>query len=226
MSRGDSITDLDVNQAPAAGDLYGANSSNEYGCMHARFPTHTSSFSTPRYPHASTDTYMEKDEFGEIGYAVIDVEALLLGPVKVVEQLGCVIMSASDGAEVFAEKHMVYQPYDAEGLVRHYGQPPEVVRTAMDGYTMVTGDDPLHDDPARFPSWSAVRNRIRKILKRRAIRVYAKGAALERTVFGSALEIFDLEWTGCPRYPEKIHDPLEECRFFARFIPEFGAKKP
>jgi hypothetical protein len=163
---------------------------------------------------------MENDEFGEIGYAVIDVEALLLGPVKVVEQIACVIVSASTGKETFAEKHIVYQPYDVPGLVAHYVQPEAVVRAAVDGYVMITGDDPVHDDPLVHPTWSAVRNRLRKILRRRAIKVYAKGAELERIVFGSTLEIYDLEWTGCPRYPEKIHDPLKECRFFAQYIPQ------
>lgn len=39
---------------------------------------------------------MEELEFGEIGYAVIDVEALCLGPVfRVVEQVAFVLISAS-----------------------------------------------------------------------------------------------------------------------------------
>lgn len=163
---------------------------------------------------------METDEFGEIGYAVIDVEALMLGPVKVVEQVACILLAASTGCEVFAEKHMVYQPFDAAGLCAHYGQPPEVVKRAIDGYILVTRDNPVHNDPRINPSWSAVRNRIRKILRRRAIKVYAKGAALERTVFGTSMEIQDLEWYGCEKYPLPVHDPLLECRFFAKFIPE------
>jgi hypothetical protein len=166
---------------------------------------------------------MEADEFGEIGYAVIDVEALLLGPVKVVEQVACIIMSSATGKEIFAEKHMVYQPFDANGLVMHYGQSMDVVRRAIDGYVHVTRDNPVHDDPMNNPTWSAVRNRLRKILRRRAIRVYAKGASLERTVFGSTIDVQDLEWWGCPKYPEAVHDPLLECRFFANYIPEFGA---
>lgn len=163
---------------------------------------------------------MESDEFGEIGYAVIDVEALILGSVKVVEQVACIIISAANKNEIFAEKHMVYQPFDATGLVEHYRQPPSVVHKALYGYKLVTNDDPVHDNPAIHPSWSAVRNRIRKILRRRAINIYAKGASLERTVFGSCLEIKDLEWTGCPVYPYQVHDPLEECRFFAKYVPE------
>lgn len=168
---------------------------------------------------------MESDEFGDIGYAVIDVEALILGPVKVVEQVACVIISAATCQEIFAEKHMVYQPFGPDGLVTHYGQPMSVVQKAIDGYTYITRDDPVHNDPMIHPTWSAVRNRIRKILRRRAIRIYAKGASLERTVFGSTLDICDLEWTGCPRYPEPVHDPLLECRFFSQYIPELALRR-
>jgi hypothetical protein len=163
---------------------------------------------------------MENDEFGEMGYAVLDVEALILGPIKVVEQVACVIMSSATGREVFAEKHYVYQPYGLESLVQHYGQPMPIVQRAVDGYVKVTGDNPLHDDPSTQPTWSAVRNRLRKILGRRAISVYAKGAALERTVFGTAMNIRELETYGCPRYPGRLHDPLDECRFFSGYIPE------
>lgn len=163
---------------------------------------------------------MEADEFGELGYAVIDVEALMLGAVKVVEQVACVIMSASTGSEIFAEKHMVYQPFNAEGLSKYYSHPVSAVQNAIAGYTCVTHDNPVHDNPMVNPPWNAVRNRIRKILTRRAIRIYAKGAALERTVFGSSMAIQDLEDFNCPKYPGAVHDPLLECRFFAQYIPE------
>jgi hypothetical protein len=179
---------------------------------------------------------MDKVEYGCPGYAVVDVEALLLGPVvRVVEQVGFVLISAETGAEVLGEKHIIYQPYDTAGLCAHYGQPLPVVEWAVSAYKRITGDDPVHTDPGQNPSWSAVRTRIRKICRRRAIKVYAKGAALERTVFSGAFEIADLEWcvdcvrklnfhllcrTGCPKYPGLIHDPLCECRYFAQFIPE------
>lgn len=165
---------------------------------------------------------MEEDEFGEIGYAVIDVEALMLGRIKVVEQIACVILSAATGNVVFAEKHFVYQPYDVPGLCAHYGCPLNCVSKSVSIYRQMTGDDPVHMDPMTNPTWSAVRNRLRKILRRRAIKVYAKGAALERTVMGSFLCIQDLEWYGCPKYPEEIHDPLKECLFFSQYIPEIA----
>lgn len=174
---------------------------------------------------------MEYQEYGEPAYAVIDVEALILGPVvRVVEQVGVVMISASTGREIMGEKHMVYQPYDTPGLCRWYKQPEDVVERAVSAYRRITGDDPTHGDPLAHPTWSAVRTRLRRILRRRAIRVYAKGAALERTVFGRAFEIDDLEWYGCPKYPLAIHDPLEECRFFSQYIPElqrfYGGEVP
>lgn len=164
---------------------------------------------------------MEQLEFGEPGYAVIDVEALILGPVmRIVEQVGFVLISSSTGSEIMGEKHIVYQPYDDSSLAAQYGQPQEVVDYASSAYKRITGDDPIHNDPMKHPTWCAVKTRLRKILRHRAIKVYAKGAALERTVFGKAFPIYDLEWTGCPKYPLSIHDPLEECRFFANYIPE------
>lgn len=164
---------------------------------------------------------MENQEFGEPGYAVIDVEALILGPrVRVVEQVAFVLMSSATGREILSEKHMVLQQDDLKELCNHYSQKLDVVNNAVLAYRRITGDDPVHADPMIHPSWSAVKNRVRKILRHRAIKVYAKGAALERTVFGYSIEIDDLENYGCPKYPLAIHDPLEECRFFSRYIPE------
>jgi hypothetical protein len=164
---------------------------------------------------------MELQEYGEPGYAVVDVEALILGPiVRVVEQVGVVLVSANTGQEIMGEKHIVYQPHDEFRLSWWYRQPQEVVEYASSAYRRITGDDPVHNDPMVHPTWCAVRTRLRRILRHRAIKVFAKGAALERTVFGKAFNIYDLEWTGCPKYPLTIHDPLEECRFFANYIPE------
>lgn len=170
---------------------------------------------------AARDGNIENEEFGERGYAVIDVEALILGPVvRVVEQIAVVLMSASTGEEIFAEKHNVWQPKDHRELSDFYGQPFEVVDRAISAYGRITGDNYLHDDALRHPVWRAVKTRIRKILRHRAIKIYAKGASLERTVFGGSIPIADLEWSGCPKYPYALHDPLEECRFFSQYIPE------
>lgn len=164
---------------------------------------------------------MEGVEFGEAGYGLVDVEALIIGPrVKVVEQVAILLISAETGDELVAEKHIVYQPYDTSALSAKYGQDIRTVIGSVEAYKRITGDDPVHSDPSIHPSWSAVRNRVRKIFRRRAIRVYAKGAGLERTVFGTSFDIDDLEWYNCPKYPGLIHDPLEECRFFSKYVPE------
>ncbi len=166
---------------------------------------------------------MEDAEFGETGYAVIDVEALILGPkVRVVEQVGFVLISAKTGLEILGEKFLVFQPMDANALSMYYRQPRQVVDYAINAYGRITGDDYIHNDPNLHPIWGAVKTRIRKIINRRAIKVYAKGAALERTVFSNAFDLLDLEWYGCPKYPLAVHDPLEECRFFSSYIPELS----
>lgn len=162
------------------------------------------------------------NEFGDMGYAVVDVEALLLGPrVRVVEQVGYVLRSATTGAELLAEKFIVYQPHGVDALVANYSQPRSVVDQAVAAYCRITGDpSPVHDDPGLHPSWAAVKYHINRVLKARAFKVYAKGADLERRVFGTLFAIHELELFGCPKYPGAIHDPLEECRFFSRYIPE------
>jgi hypothetical protein len=163
-------------------------------------------------------------EFGEPGYATIDVEALIIGPTtKIVEQVAFVLTSASTGEELLAEKWMVWQPNDIMGLCNWCRQPLPSVARAVRAYVDITHDEPVHNDPTIHYSWSAVRNRVRIILRRRAIKIYAKGAALERDVFNHSLDIHDLEDVQdpkCEKYPYMPHDPLEECRWFAKFIPE------
>jgi len=168
---------------------------------------------------------MEDAELGEPGYILIDVEAVLMGKIKVVEQVAIVIMSMSTGDEVLGERYMVYQPMTAEELAQHYGKPVQMAQKSAEAYTRITGDTIVHDDPATNPTWSAVRNRVRKICRRRAIRVYAKGAELERSVFNGAFPIDDLELYGCPKYPGKLHNPLDECRFFSGYVPEIVAMR-
>lgn len=151
---------------------------------------------------------------------MIDVEAVILPMVNVVEQLGVVLMSAASGEELLAERHMVYQPLDACDLSAEYELPYDLVNRSVLAYRHITGDNPVHADPTTNVPWNAVRNRIRKILRRRAIKIYAKGAGLERSVFSGTLVVHELEDVGCPKYPGEFHDPLEECRFFSRYIPE------
>lgn len=157
-------------------------------------------------------------------YAVIDVEALVLGSVvNVVEQVAFVLYDVN-GREVWAEKHSIYQPYDIANLVAIYGVPQAIVEKSVEAYKRITGDDPVHSDHAKHERWSEVRKHIQKSCQYHAAAVYAKGTSLEASVFYGAIEFLDLAWWGCPKYPLPIHDPLKECRFFATYIPEIRAK--
>lgn len=161
------------------------------------------------------------NEFGEMGYLVVDVEALILGPrFSVVEQLGLILRSNTTGEELLAEKFFIYQPLDTIGITRKYQCPFQVANYAVNAYRMVTGDNPIHANKRDHFKWSRVRSHVLRLIRNRVIKTYAKGAALERMVLGNKIYIDDLEWFQCPRYPLNLHDPLEECRFFASFIPE------
>ncbi|MDR3540720.1 MAG: hypothetical protein P4L69_07080 [Desulfosporosinus sp.] len=157
---------------------------------------------------------------GKVYYAVIDVEALILGKViNIVEQVAFVLYSI-DGAEVWAEKHMIYQPHTGEELSRMYGVDLETVQQSVNAYKRITGDEPVHSNPRIFERWSDVRRHIQKACHDHTATVYAKGISLETSVFYGTITFQDLAWFGCPRYPLPLHDPLKECRFFAQFIPE------
>ena len=153
-------------------------------------------------------------------YAVIDVEALILGNViNIVEQIAFVLYDI-DGAEVWAEKHMITQPHTGEELSKMYSVDMGVVQRSVDAYRRITGDDPIHRDPRAFERWSDVRKHIQKACHDHALSVYAKGPSLEISVFYGAIDFQDLAFFGCPKYPLSPHDPLKECRFFAQWIPE------
>jgi hypothetical protein len=161
---------------------------------------------------------------GQIYYAVIDVEALILGDViNIVEQVAFVLYNI-DGAEVWAEKHMIYQPRTGRELSKIYGVDMEVVQRSVDAYTRITGDDPVHNNASTFEKWANVRNHIQKACRDHAAAVYAKGTSLEASVFYGVIEFRDLAWFGCPKYPLALHDPLKECRFFAQWIPEIRSQ--
>ena len=159
-------------------------------------------------------------EGGRMYFAVIDVEALILGDViNIVEQVAFVLYSV-DGVEVWAEKHMIEQPYNGDELSRMYGVDRGVVQRSIDAYKRITGDEPVHPRNSGFERWAAVRKHIQKACHDHAAVVYAKGTSLEASVFYGAIQFDDLAWWGCPKYPLSLHDPLKECRFFAQFIPE------
>lgn len=157
---------------------------------------------------------------GKSYYAVIDVEALILGDViNIVEQIAFVLYNIN-GVEVWAEKHMIYQPNNVDSLSKMYGVSRETVQKSVDAYSRITQDDPVHANSKVFSRWSNVRKHIQRACRDHAAVVYAKGPALEASVFYGTIEFLDLAWWGCPKYPLAVHDPLLECRFFAQFIPE------
>ena len=158
--------------------------------------------------------------------AVIDVEALVLGPVvRVVEQVAFAMYNIVTGQEVMSEKHMIYQPMNTRALIQTYSNiPAYIIENSVAAYKRITADEPIHNDPLLHLSWQSIRKRLTTILRKRNIRVYAKGAAMERAVFGHAFTIVDLEDYGCPKYPLPIHDPQAECRFFIKFAPEFAGR--
>lgn len=162
---------------------------------------------------------------GKSYYAVIDVEALILGNViNIVEQIAFVLYDIN-GIEVWAEKHMIYQPKSLETLSKEYGVDWSIVKASSDAYTRITGDNPLHADCRVYNKWPLVRRHIQRACRDHAAVVYAKGPALETSVFYGEINFLDLAWFGCPKYPIPLHDPLMECRYFAQYIPEIQQQR-
>jgi len=153
-------------------------------------------------------------------YAVVDVEAIVVpGIINIVEQIAYVLCD-QNGMEVLAEKYFVYQPKSESDIAAEYGIPLEVVRKSADAYRSITGDEPIHSDKSKYTEWAVVKRHILEILKERAYLIYAKGINLENSVFNGELPLRDLAWWGVPKYPYQVHDPLDECRFFSKYIPE------
>lgn len=162
---------------------------------------------------------------GKCYYAVIDVEALVIGNViNIVEQVAFVLYSI-DGFEVWAEKHMIAQPHDAATISRIYRVDIEMVNRSVAAYKRITEDEPVHPpNKAGYEKWCDVRRHIKHACRDHAAVVYAKGPALESSVFYRDIEFRDLADYGCPKYPLMPHDPLAECRYFAQFIPEIRSR--
>lgn len=158
-------------------------------------------------------------------YAVVDIEALVFGPgfKSIAEQLAIVFYDAR-GAECWAEHYNIFQPYTIYGLREVYGIPEQRVASAVESYERITGDSFLHHYP-NGARWSDVKKHILAECNLFAIKIYAKGPELENELLGGRPEVQDLASFGCPKYPQKVHNPLDECRFFSRWIPELFPKK-
>ena len=153
-------------------------------------------------------------------YAVVDVEALVMRQVDIVEQVALIIVN-ENGVELLAEKHMVYQPFNILQLHQIYGIDLRIIETAVQGYQMVTGDYFIHPFIQLHERWNEVRRRIGNLCKTTVDAVFAKGTALECRVFYKEFPIIDLACYGVPKYPkELLHDPLAECRYFGSFLPQ------
>jgi hypothetical protein len=161
---------------------------------------------------------------GRAYYAVIDVEALIIGNMDIVEQVAIVFVDMW-GREALGVKYQIYQPMNASQIAYSYGIDQQLVQKGIDGYTLVTHDNYIHDNPYSCERWGAVRKRIINMCELHAIEVYAKGIDLEYRVFYGELPFLDLAWWGCPKYPGEVHDPLCECRFFSQYIPDL-IKRP
>lgn len=147
--------------------------------------------------------------------AVVDIEGIVLskGPC-IVEQLGLVIVDG-DNQEIVGRKYWVRQTLSAEDISAKYGVDMETVARGIQGYVRTTGDAQyVHK---RGIPWSLVKSDVLGMIARTGATVYAKGAGLERRVLN--IPILELVDYGCPKYPGEQHDPLSECRFFAKYIP-------
>ena len=150
--------------------------------------------------------------------AVMDAEALVFGSghPAVAEQIAIIFLN-SRGEELWAEHYMVLQPFTKEGLSAVTGVPLWDVERAVRGYHKVTGDSYIHPEG---PAWDALKRHIKEEIFFFSAKVYAKGPELEVSLFDGDVQVEDLAAHGCPKYPPGIpHDPLEECRFFARWAP-------
>ena len=154
-------------------------------------------------------------------YMVVDLEALVIAPqMYVIEQAAYVVVDANCN-EVSSGRFCVKQTEDSAALVRKFGLPSaEPVETAIDNYVACTGDPHYVHDDDESVSWSWARGFISELSRRFVATTYAKGISLEQKAFGHRITFVDLAWYGCPKYQRPLHDPLDECRFFARYIPQ------
>jgi hypothetical protein len=159
----------------------------------------------------------------QAGAAIIDVEALVIGnikPIVVVEQVGIVIIDHYTGNEALARRYNVYQPFDFYNLCEKYAAPPKLIQKAIDGYCTITSDNYIHSDLSNSMRWLEVRRSVIDVCKKYATSIWAKGIQLEQFLFQPELTFQDLVYWGCPKYPYMPHDPLAECKYFKKWVPQ------
>ena len=151
--------------------------------------------------------------------AVIDIEALVMENFVLVEQIAVVIVDYI-GRELYGNNFYIEQPLHMEELMQRYAVSRRSLRKAIEGYQKVTQDSYVHPKTHRTYTWKGACAMLHAVMQQyQPITIWAKGANLERRVFGAIYVIYELEDFGCPKYPKDVHDPLQECRFFCQYIP-------
>lgn len=154
----------------------------------------------------------------------MDVEALVSKDVAVVEQIGLLIVALEPDPSTgrlrcrVVEEHLIVvrQDLTRDELAQQFRIDRYRVDAAIAGYQLVTGDRCyMHADGLQWPD--ALGFVVNAVRAHGAV-VWAKGADLERRVFGRFLEIYDLADYGCPKYPYPRHNPLDECKFFSQYL--------
>lgn len=150
-------------------------------------------------------------------FLVIDLEALVFSPEHaIVEQVGFIIVDQWCHF-VSGGKFIVRQVISENGLQQLF--PGANVPLAIENYKRCTGDmDYIHCNEADA-EWEVIRTLMVQISRTIVCATFAKGAALEQLLFRDDIYFIDLKSYRCPRYPYALHDPADECRFFALFIP-------
>jgi len=153
-------------------------------------------------------------------YMVVDVEALVFNITKqfVLEQIGfCVIDDAKN--IIMSCKIIVFQPHSSTQLSDLMHADIREVNRSIYFYQKITGGDSyIHNKSYHMPKDKAMSIVVDTARTTNAT-VFAKGRTLESKVFGDSISFVDLEWYNCPKYPLAVHDPLQECIFFANFVP-------
>lgn len=91
--------------------------------------------------------------------AVIDIEALLLKNIVLVEQIGFLIRN-NTGVELFGKRYIIEQPLSQREIEERYQLDHYTVMKAIEGYQKVTGDDYVHPKSRETYTWTEACNDI------------------------------------------------------------------
>lgn len=167
-------------------------------------------------------------------YMVIDLEAVVINkscmpnrsydrytPPEldfIIEQAAYILVNEKCEV-VLMGKFRIHQPMTLNEMTKYFNKDIDIVRKALNGYIECTMDSNFIHDTTDCVTWIEAKEHIQKISNTMASKTFAKGALLEQTAFGDAIHFEDLNYYNCAKYPYRPHDPFDECRFFAMFIP-------